>query len=151
MHCESMSVKYRGLHQQQRRERRILAGDALVVLQHSMFYRGQGGSCLLSVAAYHIESYLDVEHILGQLLEREQIHRLRVQSGSDAKKAKSILSNCSVRTLWMKVISSFRVSSCPRDSSSSNSLISSDGKLRSLSTSATSFPLSVPAPTIARR
>ena len=44
-----------------------------------MLYCGQGRSRLLSVAAYHIESHLDVEHILGQLLERQQIHGLLVQ------------------------------------------------------------------------
>ena len=41
---------------------------------------------------------------------------------SEAKKVKSRCSNCSLRTLWMKVISSPMVSSCPRDSSSSSSL-----------------------------
>ena len=76
---------------------------------------------------------------------------LRVDSGSEAKKVKSIFWNCSVRTFWMNVTSPATASSFPSDSSSSNNLTSIDGKLRSLSTSATSLPLSVPAPTMARR
>ena len=76
---------------------------------------------------------------------------LRVLSGSEAKKVKSTRSNCSARTLWMKVTSSFRDSSCPSASSSSRSFTSNEGKLRSPRSSASSFPLRLPAPTIARR
>ena len=75
----------------------------------------------------------------------------RVHSWSEAKKVKSIFSNCSERTLCMNDTSSPTDSSLPRDSLSSSSLISSEGKLRSPRTSATSFPLSVPAPTMASR
>ena len=56
-----------------------------------------------------------------------------------------------VRTLWMNVISSPMVSSWPRASSSSSNFTSTAGKLRSLRTSATSFPFSEAAPTMATR
>jgi hypothetical protein len=70
---------------------------------------------------------------------------------SAAKNVKSTLSNCSALTLWMKLISSPMASSWPSDSSSSSSRTSTAGKFRSLSISATSFPLSEAAPTMAIR
>ena len=72
-------------------------------------------------------------------------------AGSDAKKAKSTRSNCSERMLWIKFISSPTASSRPSDSSSSSRRTSTAGKFRSRRISATSFPRSEAAPTMATR
>ena len=75
----------------------------------------------------------------------------RANSASEARKVKSTFSRCSGIILWMKVASSPTASTCPSDSSSSKSRTSADGKLRSESTSLTSLPFSVAAPTTATR
>ena len=56
---------------------------------------------------------------------------LAVDRGSEAKNAKSTFSNCSERTLWIKLISSPTASSWPSDSSSSSRRTSIAGKFRS--------------------
>ena len=82
---------------------------------------------------------------------RASFHFFRVKSSSEAKNVKSICASSSRPTGCTSATSSWTRSSWPNDSSSSSSLISVAGKLRSSSTSLSSLPLSEAAPTIATR
>ena len=79
MQGQGVSVKDGRLHQQKRKQGRVLAGDPLIVLEHAVLYRIQRRHRLLAVARHHVEGHLGIEHFLRQLLEGKQVHGLLVE------------------------------------------------------------------------
>ena len=79
MQGQCVSVKDGGLQQQQREQGRVLAGDPLIMLEHTVFYSIQRRDRLLAIARHHVEGHLGIEHFFRQLLEGEQVDSLLME------------------------------------------------------------------------